>query len=120
MHCALTGRATVWERLASSDSPHTFGYASDFPAVAARVPAQMGLPDYRLSAGRVRETKELLMTASHASITCLNCSRFLGEVSGTDGRLRLVRPGEGGLTPRVVGRQLRCGRCGGNAWIERV
>jgi len=54
-------------------------------------------------------------------VRCLNCSRSLGEVAqvGEDGQWRLVRPGAGGLTPRLFHGRLRCGHCGGCALIEQ-
>ena len=58
------------------------------------------------------------MATVRADVTCLNCGRFLGEVAKADGRIRLLRSGVGGVTPRVVGGHLRCGRCGGRALIE--
>jgi DNA-directed RNA polymerase subunit RPC12/RpoP len=53
-----------------------------------------------------------------ADVICLNCGRDLGEVQGESGRLRLLRPGAGGITPVVRGRRLACGRCGGRALVE--
>ena len=58
------------------------------------------------------------MATVRAEVTCLNCGRFLGEVENSGGRMRLLRPGTGGVTPRVMGGKLRCGRCGGRALVE--
>jgi hypothetical protein len=58
------------------------------------------------------------MTSARADVTCLNCGRFLGEIESIGGRLRLLRAGTGGVTPRVVSGRLRCGRCGGRAITE--
>jgi ribosomal protein S27E len=58
------------------------------------------------------------MATVRGEVNCLNCGRFLGEIEATGGRLRMVRAGSGGATPRVTGGRLRCGRCGGRAIIE--
>lgn len=59
------------------------------------------------------------MATTRADVTCLNCGRFLGEIENSGGRVRLLRAGTGGVTPRVSCGQLRCGRCGGRAMVER-
>ena len=53
-------------------------------------------------------------------VRCLNCSRSLGEVAqaGDSGQWRLVRPGVGGVLPRLAHGRLRCSRCGGRALVE--
>lgn len=58
------------------------------------------------------------MATARAEVTCLNCGRFLGEIENAGGRLRMLRAGTGGITPRVAGGHLRCGRCGGRALVE--
>ena len=58
------------------------------------------------------------MTIVRADVTCLNCGRFLGEIESAGGRVRILRSGSGGVTPRVVAGRLRCGRCGGRALVE--
>jgi hypothetical protein len=55
------------------------------------------------------------MTSAHGTITCLNCSRSLGEVAREDGRVRLVRLSLGELSPRG---RLLCRRCHGFAFID--
>jgi hypothetical protein len=58
------------------------------------------------------------MATMRGEVNCLNCGRFLGEIEQIGGRLRMVRAGSGGVTPRVSAGKLRCGRCGGRAIIE--
>jgi hypothetical protein len=57
------------------------------------------------------------MVTSHAAITCLNCSRSLGEIVIADGQPALQHRPDG-LGPRVENGRLRCGRCGGRAIVE--
>ncbi len=59
-----------------------------------------------------------MATTVRGEVTCLSCGRFLGVIETTDGRLRIVRPGSGGVLPRVDRGHLRCGRCGGRAIVE--
>lgn len=54
-----------------------------------------------------------------ADVTCLNCGRDLGEIENRDGRVRLLRAGAQGVTPRIVRGRLACGRCGGRALVEQ-
>lgn len=58
------------------------------------------------------------MATTRGEVNCLICGRFLGVIERTGTRLRMVRAGTGGATPRVAGGRLACGRCGGRAMIE--
>jgi len=66
----------------------------------------------------VERGRRTAMATIRGEVSCLNCGRFLGEIENAGGRLRMVRAGSGGVTPRVSGGRLRCGRCGGRAIIE--
>jgi hypothetical protein len=58
------------------------------------------------------------MTKMRGEVTCLICGRFLGVIERAGERLRMVKPGTGGVTPRVANGRLACGRCGGRAIVE--
>ena len=58
------------------------------------------------------------MVTMRGEVNCLICGRFLGVIERTGTRLRLVSPGTGGVTLRVAGGRLACGRCGGRAMVE--
>jgi ribosomal protein S14 len=64
------------------------------------------------------DEKESAMKTMRGEVNCLICGRFLGVIEDSGGRLRMVRAGSGGVTPKVSGGKLRCGRCGGRAIIE--
>jgi hypothetical protein len=55
------------------------------------------------------------MSSVHGIISCLNCSRNLGEVAREGDRIRLVRLDLGELSPRG---RLHCRRCRGFAFID--
>jgi hypothetical protein len=55
------------------------------------------------------------MRAMHGTISCLNCSRTLGEVTREGGHVRLVRLSLGELSPRG---RVHCCRCRGFAFVD--
>ncbi|HWQ27598.1 MAG TPA: hypothetical protein VNM43_02045 [Dehalococcoidia bacterium] len=59
------------------------------------------------------------MVETKAELVCLSCSRRLGVVETTGERKLQLSPNATlPETVRIVGRQLRCGRCGGSVMLE--
>lgn len=59
------------------------------------------------------------MVETKAELVCLSCSRRLGMVPTTGARkLYISATAELPDTVRLVGRRLRCGRCGGSVLLE--
>jgi hypothetical protein len=55
------------------------------------------------------------MRSMQGTISCINCSRSLGEVAREGDRVRVVRMTLGELSPRG---RLHCRRCNGFAYID--
>ena len=59
------------------------------------------------------------MTSIYGTITCLNCSRTLGEVMRHGGgQIRLLRLSPGAVASGEAMGRMRCRRCNGSPWVD--